>query len=90
VPADSKNAKVVDVPADIGGAEDNQLTVEVAGAVYDMLKQIYAKIASPPKTRDKGREEIVSIAITLLHQAIGKSIVLIDPSGRETTYNFWK
>lgn len=65
--------------------DTNELTVRFEGYAFRDLVSIghFLKDKKPPK-------EVIDLAVVLLHQAVGKRIILIDARGREEKIYLWK
>lgn len=61
------------------------LTMEISGRLRDMVSEVERELAQPA-----GPEYVVNLAITLLHTAIGKEVMLADRAGRQEVFRLWR
>jgi hypothetical protein len=85
------NLKPLSEGADLegtGGRSTGDLSIQIKGKLYSMLMEIRDGLTSPPP--EGNEEQLVQIAITLLHRAVGKVVVIEGSDGPEFKFNPWR
>jgi hypothetical protein len=77
-----------DKPLDVNNLRKDLDTVTIQGDLYRIAQAIQRHLAAP----DAGDADyVVRLAISLLHQAIGKDITFTDPgTGQSEEYSLWR
>jgi hypothetical protein len=75
-------------PVNIQQLRSDTESVRIEGDLYRLAASIQRRLASPEAT---DVEYVVRLAISLLHEAVGKEITFTDPqSGEFEEYRLWR